>query len=1046
MMRRTTSLWALGVSAAPAALVAQATTGTITGRVTERAGGQPLVAAQVQVVGTTRGTTTGDDGRFRIAGVAPGTYQLRVLRIGYGSETRPVTVTANGSSSVDFALASAAVSLDQVVVTATGAAERKRENGNDVGIIRPGEQVSIAATPTLTSVLAAKTPGLTVTQSAGTPGTGSRIRIRGSNSVSLSNEPLLIVDGVRVNNDVNASSLGVGGQTTSRFDDINPEDIETIEVLKGPAASALYGTAASNGVIQITTKRGRSGKTTWRSFAQYGQMTDPTRYPDNYYSIGTSGTAGSTLYTSTCTLDRATRGLCTRGSVATFNPNQFYSPAGTGHLQTAGLSAGGGSEAAQYFLSFDGNGTQGILDPSKVGLLSGRANINARLRPNLTTQVTTNYIDRVTRLPYNDNNIYGYVPGAVLGRAFNCAPGVSPLPVQCAGDTLSRGFYSRPPSTFYYITNQQLTRRFVGGNNTTWQALPWLTVVGQLGLDADNSTDEVLTPANIITDINQTLLEGSRRRRAYTNLNYSANGSATASRRLLADVQSQTSIGSQYIKEQRQYVEGQGRALVPGTGSLATVGAGKDIAESNQSIITVGGYAREQLGWRDRVFVTGSVRADENSAFGQNFKLAYYPSVSGSWVVSEEPFFRNLPSAVSDQVDQFRLRGSYGQAGQRPGFRQADTYLTGVSVTNTGAAELTGVVIGGAGNPGLKPEISSEVEFGFDASFFKSRLGLTYTHFSKTTRDALIAQTLAPSLGAAPSGIYGTPFSGPTRYVNLGKVFNGGNEVSLNLTALSLPNAKLELNTAFSTLSNELKELGGVPPIYFNASRQRHQEGYPLGSFFQRKYTYNDVNGDGVISRVGCSAAVGGTNASTCELTLGDTTSTAEYIGGVLPTRELSFTPTLTLLRNVRLSALFQHRGGNYVYNNTEEFRCTASSFSNCRAVNDPSAPLDQQAAAIAYFLSSTGPQGSTSAGYIEKGDFTKLREASVSLTLPKRWAAAARAETVGFTVAGRNLKTWSKYRGFDPEINASTANFTQFDFLSQGPLRVWTARLDVTF
>src|SRR5438105_1770094 len=222
-----------------------------TGIVTERGTGQPLVAAQVVIAGTTRGTVTQENGTYRLTGVPAGAAQLRVLRIGYRAATQPITVTAGGTTTVDVALEPSAVSLDQVVVSATGATERKRENGNDVGIIKPGEGVSIAATPTLSNVLTGKTPGLTVTSGAGNPGTASRIRIRGSNSVSLSNEPLLIIDGVRVNNDVAASSLGVGGQRTSRFDDINPEDIESIEVLKGPAASALYGTAAANGVIQI---------------------------------------------------------------------------------------------------------------------------------------------------------------------------------------------------------------------------------------------------------------------------------------------------------------------------------------------------------------------------------------------------------------------------------------------------------------------------------------------------------------------------------------------------------------------------------------------------------------------------------------------------------------------------------------------------------------------------------------------------------------------------------------------------------------------------
>src|SRR5205085_8018133 len=206
---------------------------------------------------------------------------------------------------------------------------------------------------TLSDVLTGKTAGLTVTQAAGSPGSSSRIRIRGSNSVSLSNEPLLIVDGVRVNNDVSASSLGVGGQVTSRFDDINPQDIESIEVLKGPAASALYGTAAANGVIQIVTRKGRSGKTQWRAYGQLGTLTDPTAYPSNYFTAGFSGAAGTTPFNGNCILDLQTRGLCRADQVVTFNPLTFYKVQGTGHLHDYGASASGGGDNSQYFVSYD---------------------------------------------------------------------------------------------------------------------------------------------------------------------------------------------------------------------------------------------------------------------------------------------------------------------------------------------------------------------------------------------------------------------------------------------------------------------------------------------------------------------------------------------------------------------------------------------------------------------------------------------------------------------------------------------------------------------
>jgi hypothetical protein len=375
------------------------------------------------------------------------------------------------------------------------------------------------------------------------------------------------------------------------------------------------------------------------------------------------------------------------------------------------------------------------------------------------------------------------------------------------------------------------------------------------------------------------------------------------------------------------------------------------------------------------------------------------------------------------------VRSSFGKSGQRPGFRQADTYLSGVAVTGAGASELSAVVIGGTGNSGLKPEISTEVEVGLDASFLRNRLGVTYTYFDKKTRDALISQTLAPSLGVST-----------TRYVNLGKVSNSGHEIQVTAKPVDVRNARLDLTFTGSTLSNRLLELGGVPPLFLNGSRQRHQEGYPLGAFFQRKYTYEDKNADGIISRVGCVAAVGGTNAASCEVILADTASAGEYIGAVLPTRELSVTPTLTLFRNFRFAALVQHRGGNFLYNNSEEFRCTSSSIRNCRAINDPTAPLEDQAAAIAYALNTT------SAGYIEKGDFTRLREVSAAYTLPASLARRARAEAVVFTIAGRNLKTWTGYKGFDPEVNTSSANFTQADFLTQPSLRTWTARIDVSF
>lgn len=1005
----------------------------ITGRVTERASNTPVADANVVLVGTQRGARSDERGQYRIAEVNPGTYTIRVTRIGYSAVTQTVTVPASGTATADFALSQTAVQIDQVMVTATGATERKRENGNDVGIIKPGEKVDLAATPTLTQALAGQTAGLTVSSNMGTPGTSSRIRIRGSNSVSLSNDPLLIIDGIRVDNSSNAFNIGVGGATTNRLDDINPEDIESIEVLKGPAASALYGTAASNGVIQITTKRGHAGATNWRAYADYGHMWDPTQYKSNYFNYGTwlIGAKKDSLFASAsgrpanCSLAYVNAGYCRQDSLFTFNPILHNKPMQTGNTVDYGLSAAGGADVAQYYIAGDAQRVQGIVGPSQTHNYNLRANINATLRQNLNAQITTNYIDRYVRLPFNDNNIYGIVPAGTLGKAFNCAPGMTGGTARwCGTDTLSRGYYQYPPSNYFFMTNAQAARRFVGGTNVTWQPLSWLTGVGQAGIDLNNELDQNITPANQISlpNLPSTLYQGSVTEYRREIPTYSANGSFTATHgfSFLGGMQTSTAVGAQYINEQSHYTYGYGRQLIAGVNSLAGATTGFAVGENNQTIITVGGYGREQLSWNDRLFVTPSIRADENSAFGSNFKLAWYPSVSASWVVSEEPAFKNIDFLNSGWLSSLRLRGAYGESGQRPGFRQADTYLAAQAVS-VGASDIAGVYVGGTGNPNLKPEISAETEAGFDAGFFDNRVGLVYTYYHKNTKDALIARTLAPSEGVSAS-----------QFINVGKVTNAGNELQLNVTAVDRTNTKLDVTISGSTNSNKLLALGSfqgsaLPTIFFNNGEQRHEQGYPLGSFFQRKYTYADANHDGVLSP--------------SEVTLGDTTSQAEFIGSPFPTRQLSITPTLTVFKNLKLSGLLDYRGGFYVYNNTEEFRCS-SSFSTCQGANDPHASLQDQAAVIG-----TQVYG-TSYGFIQKGDFWKFREASVTYNLPTALLSRTGTKSLGVTLAGHNLGTWTKYKGYDPELNASvaTSGFTQFDFLTQPPVRTWTLRVDLGF
>src|SRR5881275_989338 len=287
--------------------VATAQQGAIAGRVTDRVTQQPVIGAEVLVLGTNLGGRVGQDGRYRISNISAGQYTLQVRLIGYATASQQVSVTAGGTATVDFAVSAAAVPLEAVVVTATGAEQLKRELGHTVATIDAAKTVEQATPTNLADLLNARAPGVQVLPSGGTTGTGSRIRIRGSSSLSLTNEPIIVVDGVRVENGPESNSIGVGGQTPSRLNDLNPDEIESIEIVKGPAATSLYGTDAVNGAIQIRTKRGRPGPTRWTGYVEGGALDDHADWPANFTSRTDSG-ASCTL--TSAALPRGATGAC----------------------------------------------------------------------------------------------------------------------------------------------------------------------------------------------------------------------------------------------------------------------------------------------------------------------------------------------------------------------------------------------------------------------------------------------------------------------------------------------------------------------------------------------------------------------------------------------------------------------------------------------------------------------------------------------------------------------------------------------------------------
>ena len=996
-MQQRFRLFAVLALAAP--IVASAQTGTITGRVTDRTTGAPIPDAQVIVVGTQRGTRTDDAGQYRLGNVPSGAQRVRALRLGYEAGVTTVNVSSGGTATADFTLQGTVARLDEVVIAATGESERRRETGNSVATIN-AEAVPKTAINNVSDLLSSRAPSVVVTTVSGTTGGGSRIRIRGSNSVSLTNEPIIIIDGVRANADPGGSTINIGGQNPTRLDDLNPSEIENIEIIKGPAAAALYGTAAANGVVQITTKRGLSGKTRWTAYADAGTLEEVTEYPANYQQIGTrpNGTRQAR-----CSLLLQGDGLCTPkpDSLLAYNPLEDNSVFVDGFREQFGASTAGGVNLLQYFISGDFARERGVYVNNQSRRVNLRTNLDAELTPQLTAAARVGYGSLRLDLPQNDNNDQGPLGNGLLGRD----PITSP----------NGGYLSFPKDVYNQILTTQAVDRLTGALEARWQPQAWLRVNGVTGLDFASRTDQSITPPGLIPDPDRRAI-GNATSNPYSLYTYTSNVNATASYALTPTIAAQTAVGGQYVGELVRGTQAFGEGLAGGTGSIGGTTSGFAVASQNSDVITIGGYLQQQLAWRDKVFFSGAVRGDDNSAFGQDFSFIYYPSASLSWVIGEESFFPQ-----NDWLSSLRLRAAYGQSGQRPGFRNAITFYTAVAVKRAGS-DVGAVQIGApVGNASLKPEKSAEYELGFDAGFLNDRLSLEATLYDKTTEDALILRNLPPSSGAA------------SRYENLGKVTNKGIEGMLNARLFDARNLQFDLTVAASKNKNKLVRLGqDVDTIFFGLGAnngdfiQRHAEGHPLGGYWQREIlSFDDANDDGIIGSE--------------EVTLADE---ASFLGQPLPQTELSITPSITFLRYFRAHGIMNYRGGFKVYNSTAQFRCAV--FLNCQAANDKSVGLAEQARAMASARANFGLDASD-AGYVEDGTFWKLREVSLTATAPSSWARRVGVSDLSLTVSGRNLATWTDYTGFDPEINFNgTSNFSTAEFLTQPHVRYFTARVSI--
>jgi len=1036
--RRTVLFAAMAFGAATTQLAPQeaAGVGTIEGTVREQTTIRPVELAQVHVVGKNIGASTNRDGVYRITNVPVGSVELRIRMVGFTPTSKTITVTAGGTQTLDFTLAPSAVQLEAIVTTGTAGATEVKRLGNTVATIDPPKYAPIKTTSEL---LQGREPGVVGLSSSGLAGEGMKIRIRGNASLTQSNEPIVFVDGVRIN----SGGTSAANATLSHLDDIDPATVERVEILKGAAAATLYGTEASNGVIQIFTKRGTAGAPKW----DFNVTQDFSNYPTNRLdeNWGTPVRQGQ--------LDSLTK-LWGRSDLQLFKPfavplmSDYFE---TGSAQTVNGSVTGGTQNLNYIVSglynkddgpFAAQKLQGLAK-DEVRRVSGRSAVSFFPTSNIRITANGQYAQTYANRPEYGNNIYSPItllefskPDA--GQCINSDPaGTDPdLGVASPGVCKFAGNPTGSPNAFgtpreaARKLNEISTDRFLSSIDVGYTPFASFNLNAILGVDYTSQTTTHYQPFGY--NIDQVIGDdvfGDKGIYDENNRQLTLDVKGNWTKDFMSSFNSAFVAGVQGFLTKVKYPGSFGYDF-PGPGIAVTSAAGTQQASDGVLETVNGGYfAQEQLGYKKFLYLTAGARYDYSSAFGKSADGVLYPKFSVSFVPSDLNGFK-LPA-----ISSLRLRGAWGQSGRQPSaFAKFTTFAA-----QSGPAGA-GLRPDNLGNPDLKPEVATEIEAGMELGLFKDRFGLDATYWNRTVNDLLFGVQYPPSGGFTNSQL-----------TNVGRLDAHGLELSARGYVIQTASTSLDLRANIAFLSQKVASLGGSPELKTGGSYARIRgyikEGYAPGEFFGAKalgpcasgqttkclqpgQVPYDFNGDGVPDSEADALAFLSQPRNYTDLFNGNAILTQDGINSDLgkPTPDYtgSFGGTLTFAKNWQMGALFEFKGGNYSYwclicgfRNASPRGTNSKLFQQVNAtLLNPASTAEQRLDAAktwVYKLASLTPyQGLNE---VSNGDFLRFRELSITYNAPRNIAGKVGARSMAFTLNGRNLWLHTKYQGVDPEV-----------------------------
>ena len=764
---------------------------TIQGTVTDERG-EGLPDANIIVVGTTSGTSTDAQGNFALYLPDPEAETTIEARfVGYKSARQTIRQN-NGLAEVSFQLSVDALQFDEIVVTGLSVAASKKQLGNAISTLNIRQLESTGAT-SLDKALTGKLAGALIQQNSGNPAGGVTIRLRGTGTVLGDADPLYMVDGVIVNND-SPELIRLGGGAQNRLIDLNLNDVERIEIVKGAAAAALYGSRANNGVVQIFTKRGAQGKP---------RITYTSR-------ISTSKIRKA-LPVNRATVDNRGNKNPDGSDVQRFDHQDFIFRRATGMEHYASVSGGSGN--TRYFASGSYLADQGVVENTLFRRISGRTRIDQELSNWATLSVGGNFVfSKSNDIPNGGlNSNYGALTGFIFGpNTYNLTPDPA------TGVYPSDGVLANPLEVIdQYDFTQEITR-YIGNAQIDATPLSGLSIDYTLGVDAYDQTAIAFIPAGTSAP---GLANGLSRRAVFDFLQLNNDINLRYQRHIFPHVQSTTRIGGTLQYEKGETFSAEAKDLSP-VSRIVSSGTNVVTGEFRSKKVIYGGFIQQTFGIANRLFITGAARIDASSVYDVDNRWQFYPKASASYLISDAGFWQN--GALQNIFPDFKLRASIGTSGGQTAIGPYDR------LTNYNASSYDG-------NPGLvpstqlggtiKPERQREIEVGADFSLLSNRLGMELTYYNQHIDDLLLFRTLSPSTGHSRA------------LQNVGTMDNTGLELLVRAIPLARPNLRWESAFTYSANKNKVDGIEGGRLIIPNSfSQVSATNGEPLGVFFSTAF------------------------------------------------------------------------------------------------------------------------------------------------------------------------------------------------------------------